>query len=52
MYGRVYASVPKEALGFTIYTQNSKIIDLGTEFGVDTAMDGTVEIHVINVRTC
>jgi hypothetical protein len=51
MYGRVYASVPKEALGFTIYTQNSKIIDLGTEFGVDTAMDGTVELHVIKGQT-
>ncbi len=51
MYGRVYASVPKEALGFTIYTQHSKIIDLGTEFGVDTARDGTVELHVIKGQT-
>ena len=51
IHGRVYASVPKEALGFTIYTQNSKIIDLGTEFGVNTARDGTVELHVIKGQT-
>ncbi len=31
--GRVYAVVPGQAVGFTLQTSNSEIIDLGTEFG-------------------
>ena len=33
-YGNVYVTVPEEAVGFSVYTKNAKIIDLGTEFGV------------------
>lgn len=50
-YGRIYASVPPEALGFTISTPNSKIIDLGTEFGVQTDPFGETELHVIKGKT-
>lgn len=49
-YGRLYATVPKKAMGFTVSTANSKIIDLGTEFGVKTDPDGT-EVHVIRGKT-
>jgi hypothetical protein len=51
IYGRVYATVPREALGFTVCSANSKIIDLGTEFGVSAAFDGTTELHVIKGQT-
>ncbi|MBN2512206.1 MAG: NPCBM/NEW2 domain-containing protein [Sedimentisphaerales bacterium] len=50
-YGRVYATVPPEAIGFTITTPNSKIIDLGTEFGVQTDPHGCTELHVIKGKT-
>ncbi len=50
-YGRLYAIVPPEALGFTITTRNSKIIDLGTEFGVEAGLDSTTELHVLQGRT-
>ena len=50
-YGRLYATVPKEALGFIVSTPTSKIIDLGTEFGVETGFDGTTELHVVKGKT-
>jgi len=50
-YGRVYATVPPEAIGFTLTTPNSKIIDLGTEFGVQTDPYGSTELHVIKGKT-
>ncbi len=49
-YGRLFASVPKEAIGFTVSTTHSKIIDLGTAFGVKADPDGT-ELHVIQGKT-
>jgi len=38
-------------LGFTVTTQNSKIIDLGTEFGVEVDSNSTTELHVLKGRT-
>lgn len=49
-YGRLFASVPKQAIGFTVSTAQSKIIDLGTDFGVKAGPDGT-ELHVIQGKT-
>lgn len=49
-YGRLYASVPKKAMGFTISTANAKIIDLGTEFGVKADPDG-MEVHMLRGKT-
>jgi hypothetical protein len=46
-YGKVYLAVSKEAIGFSVYTPNTKIIDMGTEFGVKTATDGSTELHVL-----
>lgn len=45
-YGRLYARVPSRAIGFTVETRNSRVVDLGTEFGVQVNVDGTTELHV------
>ena len=50
-YGRLYACVPEEAYGFTVSTEESKIIDLGTEFGVQESATGQTEVHVIKGST-
>ena len=49
-YGRVYAKVSKQGLGFTVSTSNSKVVDLGTEFGIKADLDET-ELHVLKGRT-
>ena len=50
-YGRLYATVPREAIGFTVNTQTAKIIDLGTEFGVQTDINGDTYLHVVKGKT-
>ena len=50
-YGRIYARVPSWAIGFTVQTGNSRIVDLGTEFGVLANVDGTTEAHVFKGLT-
>lgn len=50
-YGKIYAKVPTEAIGFSVYTPNSKIIDLGTEFGVEADFRGETQLHVIQGMT-
>jgi hypothetical protein len=49
--GRLYATVPPEAVGFTLDTGNSKIVDLGTEFAVQKNRYGSTELHVIKGKT-
>ena len=46
--GRLTASVPKGANGFTVLTPEHEVVDLGTEFGVlvGNSLDETTEIHV------
>jgi hypothetical protein len=50
-YGRVFAIVPPEAIGFTVTSQRTKIIDLGTEFGVYSDRNGGLELHVLKGKT-
>ena len=50
-YGTVYVTVPQEAIGFSVYTQHAKIIDLGTEFGVSVDTFGDTCLHVIQGKT-
>ena len=50
-YGRLYARVPQKATGFTVGTKNARIVDLGTEFGVQENIDETTELHVLKGRT-
>lgn len=45
--GRLYAQVPHRTVGFIISTPNSKIIDLGTGFGVYADAHGNTDIHVM-----
>jgi hypothetical protein len=45
--GRLYATIPKSATGFTVQTPYSTIIDLGTEFGVKVDHDGTTDVHML-----
>jgi len=51
LYGRLYASVPREAIGFTVKTPSSQIVDLGTEFGVHTDFQGDTSLHVVKGKT-
>jgi len=50
-YGRLYAIVPREAVGFSVYTDNAKIIDLGTEFGVQADIGGDTSLYVMQGKT-
>ena len=50
-YGRLFASVPPTGSGFSVQTKNSKIIDLGTNFGVYSDMRGETELHVFKGKT-
>ncbi|HML75267.1 MAG TPA: FecR family protein [Anaerohalosphaeraceae bacterium] len=44
--GRLYASVPRQATGFVVNTPSARIVDLGTEFGVDVDVADTVRAEV------
>ncbi|MBI9016047.1 MAG: hypothetical protein JEZ07_02185 [Phycisphaerae bacterium] len=46
LYGKVYACVPKKAIGFTIDTNYSRVIDLGTEFGLEVMGNGDQNLHI------
>jgi hypothetical protein len=50
-YGNIYSSVPPEAIGFSIFTQNTKIFDMGTEFGVEADFRGNTLLHVLKGST-
>lgn len=50
-YGKVYAIVPPEAIGFSVYTRNAKVIDLGTEFGIEIDGFGNTLLHTIKGQT-
>jgi hypothetical protein len=44
--GRVTTSVPPGAHGFTIAARGMRVVDLGTEAGVDVGSDGRAEVQV------
>ncbi|MEJ5260502.1 MAG: NPCBM/NEW2 domain-containing protein [Anaerohalosphaeraceae bacterium] len=50
-YGKVYVRAPGEAAGFSVYTLDAKIIDLGTEFGVQSDIGGNTQVHVLKGKT-
>lgn len=50
-YGKLYVTVPVGAIGFSVYTQNAKIVDLGTEFGVKAETDGDTQLYVLKGKT-
>jgi len=50
-YGRIFVNVSGTAEGFSVQTQKSKIIDLGTQFGVYTDIRGETQLHVFEGKT-
>lgn len=46
MSGHASARCPESAIGFTVRTDASDFIDLGTEFGVAVNADGSSDVHV------
>ena len=50
-YGQLYAVVPQQAIGFMVNTPTSRIIDLGTEFGVEADSHGVSYLQMIKGRT-
>lgn len=50
-YGRLFAHVTEEGFGFAVSTPSSRIVDLGTEFGVEALLDGDSEVHVFKGKT-
>ena len=46
--GKVVAKVPKEAWGFTVLTPWAEVVDLGTEFAVQSDANGQGEAHVFS----
>lgn len=46
--GKLRASVPPAARGFVIDTPDGKVVDLGTEFGLEIGDKGAPEVHVFD----
>ncbi|WDQ15527.1 LamG-like jellyroll fold domain-containing protein [Rhodopirellula sp. P2] len=46
--GKAWANVPVPARGFTVLTPETKIVDLGTEFGVSANPGERTEVHVFD----
>lgn len=46
-HGRIYSKVPSEGIGFTVVTPSTRIVDLGTEFGVQVDQGGLSQVHMI-----
>lgn len=44
--GRMTASVPEEAIGFTVSTPTSRVVDLGTEFEITVKETGSSDVLV------
>lgn len=45
--GTLVADVPPSAIGFSIDTQDAKVVDFGTRFGVSTGEDGKYMVQVL-----
>jgi hypothetical protein len=45
-YGKLRATVPPQAQGFTIHSPRFEVVDRGTEFGLDVDAGGKTEVHV------
>lgn len=46
-YGKLFAKVSEQGCGFSVATPNSRIVDLGTEFGVLSQIDGSTEVYML-----
>ncbi|MDZ4850266.1 MAG: FecR family protein [Pirellulaceae bacterium] len=48
LYGKVTADVGEHGKGFIIDTPNTRVVDLGTRFGVDARGDGSTDVVVFS----
>ncbi len=46
LLGKVRADVPFSAIGFEVLAPNVRVVDRGTEFGVEVTRDGKSDVHV------
>lgn len=44
--GKLVAEVPAKAVGFAVETPTARVVDLGTEFGVELDEQGATQVHV------
>jgi hypothetical protein len=44
--GKIVATVGREAIGFVVNTPRGKVLDLGTEFGIQVNQTGQSQVHV------
>jgi hypothetical protein len=47
-HGKLTARVPGSARGFQVLSPQGKVVDLGTEFGMAVARDGTTDVYVFD----
>ncbi len=45
-YGRIFCYIPQAASGFMVRTPTSRVIDLGTQFGINVGLNGASDIHM------
>ena len=43
--GKLFARVPTEGIGFTVNSPSARIVDLGTEFGLEVWEDGVTDVY-------
>lgn len=48
--GQLVAKVPESAIGFTVETPAGRVVDLGTEFGVEIGNEGATQTLVLKGR--
>jgi hypothetical protein len=46
LHGSMAVHVPEEARGFEVLSPTGKVVDLGTEFGIQVAEDGSARVQV------
>jgi hypothetical protein len=46
--GKIVATVGREAIGFVVNTPQGKVLDLGTEYGIQVNQTGQSQVHVFN----
>jgi hypothetical protein len=46
--GKLSANCPPSAHGFTVRFRGGRVVDLGTEFALDTQPEGNTQVHVLN----
>lgn len=48
MSGKLTANCPPSAHGFTVRFRGGRVVDLGTEFALDSQPEGKTEVHVLD----